>query len=638
MKRAPRKRKSKRRPPRRRRGCLGRLVVAGLKLGIVTVLLWSVAALALYAYALTFDLRTVFEMPERSVVIDRDGNYYSRLAGENRLLVPFDMVSNHFVNALLAREDTRFYWHKGIDPIGIARAVVRNFIAGGFREGASTITQQLARNSFPLGGKTLQRKLVEAALAYRIETELTKEEILEAYMNRIYFGSGFYGIEAASQAYFGKPSRHLDLGEAAMLAGLIRSPNNFSPFASPRKALRERDAVLKRMRDVGFITDAQYKAAMASRPDIAPRPRSTFQENWAMHAILSELDLVLDPEQKDAGGLRIQTTIDPRLQRVAEESLARRLADAEKHPRFSHRPMSAYRGRDFSEDSSVPYLEGAAIAIDSRSGGIRAIVGGRDLHASSFNRAMDARRPVGSAAKPFVFAKAFEAGLKPNEKLSDDRLSPSEMPAGFGNYSPGNSDGTFRGELPAADGLIDSRNTMSVRAGLRAGLDRVADCLRLAGLATDPDPYPALCLGTFESNLKDLTAAYTAFANKGVKLQPYLIEEVTDARGNILFKATHGRIPVLERPAAELTTKIMREVLTRGTGAGARKLGAPRDAAGKTGTTNSYHDAWFIGFTRDLTCGVWVGFDRPRTIRAGGDGASLALPIWADIMSAGSRD
>ncbi|MFM8764257.1 MAG: transglycosylase domain-containing protein, partial [Spartobacteria bacterium] len=237
----------------------------------MTALLWSIVGAGYYGWAHLFDLTEIHEMDERSVIYDHEGKYYSRLAGENRVVVPFDKVSNDFYNALISREDTRFYKHHGIDPIGIARAVVRNLFLGGFREGASTITQQLARNSFPLGGKNLHRKLIEAALAFRIETELTKEEILKAYVNRIYFGSGTYGIEAASQTYFGKPASKLNLPESATLAGLIRSPNRFSPLNNPDGSLRERNTVLGRMRDLGFITTLQYDEASASPLLAMPR-------------------------------------------------------------------------------------------------------------------------------------------------------------------------------------------------------------------------------------------------------------------------------------------------------------------------------------------------------------------------------
>ncbi len=628
------RRKPKKAPPRRR-SLTGWLVRLGIKLGILGLLLWAVVALAFYAWALTFDIRTIIDIPQRSTVYDKDGKVYSRLAGENRVVVPFDKVSNNFVNALLAREDTRFYYHHGIDPIGITRAIMRNFIAGGFREGASTITQQLARNSFPLGGKNLYRKLIEAALAYRVETELSKEEILAAYMNRIYFGSGYYGVETASQAYFGKPASRMNLPESAMLAGLIRSPNRFSPFSSVEKAVRERDTVLQRMAKLGFITEALRDEALAAKPEIAPRQRSAPQENWAMDSILRELDLVIDRAPFDDGGLKIYTTIDGPLQDAAEASVQRRLDQIEAAPGYPHRPMKTFSAADVAGEEAAPYLEAAALALDGKTGGIRAIVGGRDYERSKFNRALLGSRQVGSAVKPFVYAKAFEKGLKPGDRISDNRLSTGELPAAYGHYNPGNSDETYRGDLPVSEGLVLSRNTMSVRVGMKAGLDAIADTVIRSGLAPNPPRYPALCLGAFEASLKDLTGAYTVFATGGTKLQPYLIERVADAEGRTLYKATRGRISVLKPEAARATSAVLEDVVTRGTASRARALGLRHRAAGKTGTTNDYQDAWFVGFDDGLVCGVWVGFDRPVRIMRGGTGGELALPIWVDIMEAG---
>ena len=618
------------RKPRRR----GRLLGIVFKLAFVTGLLWLVVALGYYAWAMQFDLRKIHEMDERSVVYDHTGAFYSRLAGENRVVVPFDKVSNHFINALISREDTRFYTHHGIDPIGIARAVVRNLFLGGFREGASTITQQLARNSFPLGGKNLHRKLVEAALAFRIETELSKEEILEAYVNRIYFGSGTYGLESASQMYFGKPASRLELPEAATLAGLIRSPNRLSPLRAPEKSRRERDTVLKRMQETGFITLAQRDESTAEPLVTAGRKSLSPEDNWAMDAILRELELVLEPGRMDEGGLQIFTTIDGTLQSTAENSVARRLAQIEAQPGYPHKPMTAFAGDVLDTEKSTPYLEAAAMAIDNKTGGIRAIVGGRDYRRSKFHRALFGHRQAGSVVKPFVYAVAFERGLQTGEKVDDGPIAAGEIPKKYGSYQPGNSDGTYRGMRPAGEGLIDSRNTMSVRIGLRAGLDKVAETLIRAGVASDPPRYPAISLGAFETTLKDITAAYTIFATGGTKLQPYLIERVTDADGHLLYKSTRGRFSVMTSEAARTTTSLMEAVVERGTGSRAREFGLRGRAAGKTGTTNNYLDAWFVGFNSGLTCGVWVGFDQPRPIRPGGYGGALALPIWVDIIQA----
>ncbi len=629
-----RAKKKKPSPPHRRRHWFLRAV---FKVGLVTLLLWIVVGLAYYAWALKFDLRKIHEMDQRSVVYDYQGNFYSRLAGENRIVVPFDKVSNDFVNALISREDTRFYSHHGVDPIGVARAVVRNLFLGGFREGASTITQQLARNSFPLGGKNLHRKLIEAALAFRIETELTKEEILEAYMNRIYFGSGTYGVEAASQTYFGKPASRINLQEAATLAGLIRSPSRFSPLNDPKKSVRERNVVLKRMCEIGLITQSQRDQSQTEELVTVSRPHLSPEDNWAMDAILRDLDMVLEPGQMDAGGLKIYSTIDGPLQAAAEESVARRLREIESQPGYPHQPAGAFDGKVLDAEKSAPYLEAAALAMDSKSGGIRAIVGGRDYDRSKFHRALFGHRQIGSTVKPFVYAEAFERGLKPSDPVDDGRLTRAEIPSRYGAYDPSNSDGTYLGSRPAGDGLVYSRNTMTVRIGLRAGIDNIADAIQLAGLSKEPPRYPSLCLGTFETNLKDLTAAYTVFATGGYRLQPYIIDRVTDSDGHLLYKATGGRLPVFSPQAAKKAAELMGQVIDRGTASRAHDLGLRGFAAGKTGTTNNFVDAWFLGFDSRLTCGVWVGFDQPRTIRPGGYGATLALPIWVDIIQAGKK-
>ena len=353
-----------------------------------------------------------------------------------------------------------------------------------------------------------------------------------------------------------------------------------------------------------------------------------------MDAILRELELVIDRDRFDNGGLKIYTTIDGELQGVAEESLRDRLTQIESLPGFPHRPMKVYSTADLAGQEFTPYLEGAAIAIDSHTGGIRAVAGGRDYERSKFNRALLGRRQIGSSVKPFVYAKAFEAGLQPDDVVDDNRLRPDELPPAYGRYDPSNSDNTYRGELPAREGLVLSRNTMSVRIGLWTGLDPIREIIARAGISQNPPRFPSLCLGAFESNLKDLTASYTVFANGGVKLQPYLIEHIADPDGQTIYKATRGKLDILDPKAAKLTASLMQEVLSRGTGSRARQLGLHHTAAGKTGTTDDYQDAWFVGFDDQLVCGVWVGFDRPKKIMPGGTGGELALPIWVDIIEA----
>ena len=629
-------------PPRKRRGSF---LITLIKLGFAALLLWVLVGVLYYLWALTFDLSTIGQMPQRSAIYDRTGTFYSRTMGENRVVVPYDGVSPNFVKALISREDSRFYEHRGIDPLGIARAAVRNLLFGGMKEGASTITQQLARNSFPLGGKTFNRKFLEAAMAFRIEMEMTKEKILELYMNRIYFGSGLYGVETASQAYFGKPAADMSLSEAALLAGLIRSPNRYSPFNNLEASLRQRNVVLGRMEELELITHAEHEKAL--REKIAPRQRQLVNplNSWAVDAILHELEQVVSPSKIDEGGLRIDTSIDAGMQQAAEQSLARRLAEVEARPDFrqQHAPPkppkpAKGKGKEMHISPAPPAepsepLQAALLAIDNASGGITAIVGGRNFAESKYNRALVATRQIGSSAKPFVYEEAFRKGvITPETPVSDARLSITELPPRSPAYDPQNSDGTFGGDQPAKEGLIHSRNTMSVRVGLATGLGTVASIMEKLGLAEDVPRYPSICLGSFESTLRNVTIAYSALATGGSRLHPHLIEQVTDAEGKVLFRATRDRVPVLDRNAARATTAILTEVFTRGTASRAASLGLRKPAAGKTGTTDRFVDAWFLGYTEGLTCGVWVGFDRPKTIMRGGYGAELALPIWIDVM------
>jgi penicillin-binding protein 1A len=620
-----------------------------IKLGFAAVLFWVLIALFYYLWALTFDISTIGRMPQRSSIYDRNGTFYSRTVGENRVVVPYGKISQNFVNALISREDSRFYEHHGIDPVGIARAAFRNLLFGGMKQGASTITQQLARNSFPLGGKNFNRKFLEAAMAFRIEMEMSKEQILELYMNRIYFGSGLYGVEAASQAYFGKPAADMDLSEAALLAGLIRSPNKFSPLNNIDASIAQRNVVLGRMEELGHITHAQL--GKAEEEVITPRQQSLVNplNSWAVDAILHELEQVVALERIENGGLRIDTTIDAGLQQAAEQSVAKRLSEVEQRPdfRLQHAPKPTRQTKVSKggnpttkpQPETQEPLQGALLAIDNSNGGIAAIVGGRDFGKSKYNRAMIAMRQIGSSAKPFVYEEAFRRGvITPQTPISDARLTQADLPPHSAPYDPQNSDGTFGGDLPAEEGLIHSRNTMSVRIGMKTGLGDIANTMERLGLAEHVPRYPSICLGSFESTLRNLTAAYTALATGGKKLQPHLIEQVTDPEGTVLYRATHGRIATLDPTATRTTTAVLTEVLIRGTAARASELGLRKPAAGKTGTTDHFVDAWFLGYTQGLTCGVWVGFDRPKTIMHGGYGAELALPIWVDVMQTPAAD
>jgi penicillin-binding protein 1A len=614
---------------------LSRLLRYGWKITLLAIIAAAGISVFLFygAWAQTFDMKKVGEMPERNTVLDVDGKIYSRLAGANRLKVSLSEVSPLFTAAVLAREDTRFYQHGGIDWRGILRALAHDILSRSAKEGASSITQQLARNSLPLGGRTISRKLLEAMVALRIERQFTKQQILELYINRIYFGTGCYGVETASQAYFGKSASNLNLPEAALLAGLIRSPNRFSPLKNPDGAAKQRNAVLDRMVQLQKLSPAQAEQAKVAKITPHPKRLPFIQENYAMDAVQRDLTLLLTQDQIDNGGLFIYTTLDPAVQNAAQQALETQLTKIERQSNFHHPLKANYQPPANGDDSAMPYLQGAVVAIDNASGGIRGLVGGRDYSQSKFNRALaPTNRQVGSAFKPFVYALAFSHGLLPGAAISDGPIQPGEI-EGAGNWSPGNSDGTYGGVQPCSYGLIHSRNTMSVRVGQFAGLDSVQKVANTLGLGQNIPHGPAIYIGSFETNLKDLTAAYSAFPNAGVRKQAYIIERIDNQQHHPIFRAAHISVAALDPSAAWMTSQLMEEVLTRGTAASARSLGFKLPAAGKTGTTNDYKDAWFLGYTSTLTCGVWVGFDQPVTIIPHGYGAALALPVWTQVMN-----
>ncbi len=613
-----------------------RWLLWGGTLGVLAVVLVCVG----YGFwASTFDMHQVREMSERSAVYDVDGKIYSRLQGENRVTVRLAEVSPYFVKALLSREDTRFYEHRGVDPIGIARAVVRNLTSGSAREGASTLTQQLARNSYPTGlgsRKSLHRKVLEAFVAARIEQHYSKEDILESYVNRIYFGATVYGIETASLTYFGKHASELSLGEAAMIAGIIRAPSHFSPFKNLKGALRERNAVLGRMVKLGKISEGEADKARDAALVLAKKRPFAAQENYAMDLVLRELDELLTDDQKAYGGMKIYTTIDPALQKVGEVSMEAELRRIEGKPGYKHPKKGDFTAEAKAAQQAPPYLQGALVVIDNASGGIRALVGGRDFSESQYNRAIatPATRQVCSTFKPFVYAAAFGKGMLPGTLVDDGPIGHGEI-RGAANWTPGNSDGTYKGNLRAEEGLILSRNTMSVRVGERVGLDEVAKVAAAVGLDAVPKG-PAAYLGALEANVLDVTAAYSVFANNGVRRQSYIIERIDDANGETIYRAAHVQTQALDPGVSWMVTGALEKVMERGTAAGAKKMGFAKSAAGKTGTNDDYHDAWFVGYTTALTCGVWVGMDQPQTIAPRAYGAALALPVWVDVMNGAS--
>lgn len=642
---APSKAAMKRQPraphkPPPRHSWWRRWLRALLLLGLAGCLLTVVAAAGVIAYysklALRYDLTRLGEMPERSLVLDADGEVLGRMHGENRIVVPLSQVSPHFIEALLAREDSRFYKHGGIDPVGVARAFVRNVKEGRVVQGASTITMQLARNSYPdLNDRSFHRKLVEMMLARRIERHWRKDQILEHYVNRIFFGSNLYGIQRASQVYFGKHPSQLNLSEAALIAGIIRSPVRFSPFRNFDGALKERDDVLRRMLLTKVIT--QEEELEARYADIALKAQPAFQSQggYALDVVRRDLDRILEEKEIEDGGLIVYTTLNHALQMAAEEAVEKRLAAAERLPGYRHTTKAAFDSTwDASgEVSSTPYLQGAAAILDNATGGILALVGGRDYRQSKYNRATQGNRQIGSTVKPFVYAAALAGGFLPGTYVEDAPIQPGEIEFADPGWSPKNNDGKFTGSQTLTTGLVQSRNTMTVRVGNFAGLDRVINVIADAGIGNHLTRTPQVFIGNLGGTPRELASAFSIFPNDGVRRRTFLIDKVTDKAGNILWSTNVLESDIIPPGAAYLMRRMLAEVMDRGTAASIRgEHGFKDPAGGKTGTTNDYKDAWFAGYTDRVTCAVWVGLDRPQTIMDQGYGSRLAIPIWADVV------
>jgi penicillin-binding protein 1A len=609
------------------------LLMGGTLLCTLTVAL----VIGVYTHlAKNYDLTQLGQMPERSIVMDYKGEILGRMHGENRIIVPLSEVSPWFVKALLAREDSRFYSHSGVDLRGVARAAVRNIKDMRIVQGASTLTMQLARNSFPdLDDRSIHRKLVEMMLARRIEKAASKEQIIEHYVNRIFYGPGIYGVQRASQVYFGKHASQLNLSEAAMIAGIIRSPVRFSPFRNYEGALKERDTVLKRMLEMKIITPEEELAARYADIALHAQPAFQSQGGYALDAVRRDLDLILEQQEIEDGGLQVFTTLDQELQDAAEQSVEKRLAAVERLKSYQH-PKKADFDKTWDgtqEITSTPYLQASLMMLDNETGGILAVVGGRDYRHSKYNRATQGERQIGSTVKPFVYAAGVAAGFLPGTLINDAPIQPGEIDESDPGWSPQNSDGKFLGLSTVTEGLVKSRNTMTVRLGNYASLNRVIDLLTNAGFGK-PQRTPQIFIGNLAGNPRQLTSAMSIFPNQGLRRRPFLIDRIIDKAGNVIYQTPVLESEVITPSVAHMMRLMLAQVIDRGTAATLRsEYGFKEPGGGKTGTTNDYKDAWFAGYTDRLSCGVWVGLDKPQTIIEGGYGGTLSLPIWADVMT-----
>jgi penicillin-binding protein 2D len=568
--------------------------------------------------------------PQSTQVFARDGSLIAELGPQVRTLVALRSLPVYVPAAFVAVEDRRFFEHVGVDPRGIARAVRQNL--EGNREGASTITQQLIGAMFPEQVNrteiSVERKLREARLALELEQRYGKERILEAYLNQIYFGHGWFGIEAAARHYFGKPAARLNHEEAALLAALPRGPGVYSPKISPVRALERRNLVLDRMAQEGVITAAEAGAAKRRPIRLAPNHGYSVRPPWVIEQVRQHLEQTYGPDF-GTRGLRVWTTIDPAAQSAADSAVARGLREVERAGWYREVRHGTPAAR--ADARGTNYLQGALVTISARTGEILALVGGRDFEQSPYNRATQARRQPGSSFKPLLYALALERGVSPAALMQDTALR-VEMP-GSPAYAPRNSDGVFRGPVTLREALTRSINTVAVQLGLEMGMEALAALGPRFGLSTPVAPYPASSVGASVVRPLELAGAYTALANGGMRMEPFLIRRVSDARGTVLFDARARGARVLSPEVAFQVTDLLRDAAERGTGRQARqRLPAAVPMAGKTGTTNDGADAWYVGYTPEVVTAVWLGFDTPRSIGPGAYGGTLAAPVWGEMM------
>ncbi len=600
---------SRRRTPARKRrhssgggGLLG--AVRFLAYWCVVLGIWggmAIGALVLY-YGAQMPSATTWNIPARPPnvkIISTDGTAIANRGTTGGEALALEQMSPYIPQAVIAIEDRRFYSHFGIDPLGLARAMVTNIATGRMVQGGSTLTQQLAKNLFLSPERTLERKVQEVLLSFWLEHKYTKDEILAMYLNRVFFGSNAYGVEAASRRYFNKSARDVNLGEAAMLAGLLKAPSRLSPARDPEAAEERAQVVLGAMRDAGFVTEREITTAM-SQPPTRAKSYWSGAEHYAADLVMDQVPALIGDITED---LVVETTIDLDLEKKAEDAIAAVL-DA--------------------EGTKLNASQAALVSIDG-TGAIRALVGGRDYAESQFDRASRAKRQPGSAFKPFVYATALEMGRSPLSIRND-------APVRIGKWTPENYDQKYRGEVTLSTALANSLNTIAAQLVMEVGPDNVIKLAHRLGIESEMQSNASIALGTSEVSLVELTSAYAPFMNGGYKATPHIIRRISTVEGRVLYENTYDNPPrVLQPEIVAMMNGMMTRVITEGTGKNAKIPGW--EAAGKSGTTQSFRDALFVGYTSNLTTGVWFGNDDGKSMKKV-TGGGLPAKAWSRFMIA----
>jgi len=624
-----------------------RLVKGALVLSLLGIATAAAFAWNYWEKSQAYDLDKVAFVQKGSVVHDRDGAEMGRLFALDRLPIKVHDLPAHFIDALIATEDNRFFEHIGFDPIGIGRAAIANMKAGGVREGGSTITQQLARQCYGLSGRNLERKFIEIALSIRIEQAYSKHEIIEHYLNYIYLGSGYWGLGSAARGYFGKDVSDLTIAESALICGIIKSPSSYSPRINPGIALNERNRSIRNMVSLGLIDDRSADIAAAEEIKLTEIPRDDRKPLFLLARIQKEVRAIARQNDFPLDGLLIESSVDSYLQRAARAYLDNGLTEIERDSDFQHPSYAELREKVSASQgkTGAPYLQGAAVVIHNATGQVLAAIGGRDFRDSEYNRAFDARRPPGTAFLPLVYAAALEQdNIDLATELTDAPMDNRQVMVGgtegvLGEWGRENFASRYEGQISAALALFDSRNAASVELAHKAGMPAVRHLAEQTGISSPLRDYPSTFLGQSEMTLAELAHAYTLFPNLGSTApEPSMVTRIYGPDGTLLYDAPKRpqSDPVISDVNAARISGILRAGFFIGnTRSAYNELGLKdRSLAGKGGTTHGFSDGWFVGYNNVVTCAVWVGFDTPKEIHAKAFSRNIALPIWVDLMNA----